>query len=156
MYPLMLALHSWLRWAVVIVGVVAVARFTWGWLGGRKWEALDGRLSSIFPALLDVQLLVGLVLYFFVSPITTGALRDFSAAMGNAVIRFYVVEHLFGTLVALIIAHVGSVLVKRRAPGPARWRAATVVFGLALIVILLTIPWPFMAAGMNRPWFRLG
>lgn len=156
MYPVFLVLHSWLRWLVVIVAVIAVARFAWGWLSGRKWEALDGRLASTFPALLDIQLLVGLVLYFFASPITTGALRNFGAAMGNAVTRFYAVEHLFLMLLALIIAHVGSVLVKRRAPGPARWRAATVVFGLALIVILLAVPWPFVTAGTNRPWFRLG
>lgn len=156
MYPLLLILHSWLRWIVVIVGVIAVVRFAAGWLGRREWQALDGRLGSIWPMLIDIQLLVGLALYFFASPITAGALRNFGAAMGNAVVRFYAVEHLLGMLLALAIAHVGSVLLKKRAAGPARFRVATLAFALALIVILAAVPWPFVAAGMNRPWFRLG
>ncbi|MEJ5199705.1 MAG: hypothetical protein WHX53_12350 [Anaerolineae bacterium] len=156
MYPLLLTLHSWLRWVVVIVGVIAVVRFAVGWLGRREWQPLDGRLGAVLPMLLDIQLLVGLLLYFFASPITAGALRNFGAAMGNAVLRFYAVEHLLLMVIALVLAHVGNVLIKRRAAGPARFRAATILFGLALLVILMAIPWPFVTTGMNRPWFRLG
>lgn len=156
MYPFLLILHSWLRWIVVLAGALVVVRFAVGWLGRRKWEALDGQLAAIFPGLLDMQLLVGLLLYFGFSPITTGALRNFGAAMGNAVVRFYAVEHLFLMVVALIIAHVGSVLLKKRAAGPARFRSATLAFALALLLILAAVPWPLVTAGMNRPWFRLG
>ncbi len=156
MYPFLLILHSWLRWIVVVVGLVAVVRYAVGWLGRREWQPLDGRLAAIFPALLDMQLLVGLLLYFGFSPITTGALRNLGAAMGNAVVRFYAVEHLFLMVVALVIAHVGSVLLKRRAAESARFRVATLAFALALLLILAAVPWPFVTAGMNRPWFRLG
>jgi hypothetical protein len=156
MYPLLLTLHSWLRWIVVIVGVIAVARFALGWGGRRAWQGLDGRLAVVLPTLLDIQLLVGLLLYFFASPITAGALRNFGAAMGNAVTRFFAVEHLLLMVIALALAHVGGVLVKQRRADPARFRLATVLFGLAIVVILAAIPWPFVTAGMNRPWFRLG
>lgn len=156
MYPLLLTLHSWLRWFVVIVGLIAVARFASGWWGRRAWQGHDGRLAVLFPTLLDIQLLVGLLLYFFASPITAAALRDFGAAMGNAATRFYAVEHLALMAVALVLAHVGGVLSKKRSADPARFRVATVLFGLALVLILAAIPWPFVAAGMNRPWFRLG
>ncbi len=156
MYGVTLFLHSWLRWVVVIVAIVAVVRFVLGWLGRREWTDLDARLAAGFPILLDVQLLVGLLLYFVASPITTGALRNFGAAMSNAVVRFYAVEHLFLMLIALVLAHVGNVLLKKRRAAAARFRLATLLFGLALIVILLAIPWPFLTAGANRPWFRLG
>jgi hypothetical protein len=67
---------------------------------------------------MDVQLLIGFLLYLFFSPMTTGALRDFGSAMGNSVLRFYAVEHLFGMVVAVIIAHVGAR--SRAATGPRR------------------------------------
>jgi len=156
MYPLTLTLHSWLRWIAVIAGVVVVIRFLMGWLGKRDWQALDARLTTVFPMLLDIQLLLGLLLYFVASPITTGALQNFGAAMSNAATRFYAVEHFFMMLIALVVAHVGSVLVKRRSGAPARYRVGALLFGLALLIILFSIPWPFVAAGANRPWFRLG
>lgn len=156
MYLVVLLFHSWVRWLVVAVGVLAVVRFVLGWLGHRAWQPLDGRLAIIFPTLLDIQVLVGLLLYFFVSPITTGALKNFGGAMSNAVTRFYAVEHLLIMLVALVVAHVGSILVKRRSAAPARFRLGAILFGLAVLFILLAIPWPFVGAGANRPWFRLG
>lgn len=155
MYPLTLTLHSWLRWIAVIAGVVAVVRFFMGWLGKREWQPLDARLTTVFPILMDIQLLLGLVLYFFASPITTGALRNFGAAMSNAVTRFYAVEHLFMMLIALVVAHVGSVLIKKRSAA-ARFRIGAIFFGLALVILFLAIPWPFLAAGAGRPWFRIG
>jgi hypothetical protein len=156
MYPLTLTLHSWLRWIAVIAGVVAVVRFLIGWLGKREWQARDARLTTLFPMLMDLQLLIGLLLYFVASPITTTALQNFGAAMSNAVTRFYAVEHFFMMLIALVVAHVGSVLVKKRSAAAARFRIGAIFFGLALVILFLAIPWPFVAAGAGRPWLRIG
>lgn len=156
MYPLVLTLHSWLRWVVVIVGVIAVIRFLIGWLGKKEWGALDARLSLIFPMTIDIQVLLGLLLHFVLSPITTSALRDFSAAMKNSAVRYYSVEHILMMLIALIVAHIGSMLVKKRTDATAKFRIGFIFFVLAMIIIFMAIPWPFLAAGSGRPWLRLG
>ena len=123
MYPLILTLHSWMRWIVVIVGVIALVKFLIGWLGKKDWAALDARLASIFPVTIDIQFLLGLLLYFVLSPITTGALRDFGAAMKNSVVRFYTVEHILMMLIALIVAHIGSMMIKKRTDATAKFRS---------------------------------
>jgi hypothetical protein len=145
-----------MRWVVVIVGVIAVAKFLVGWLGRKDWAAFDARLASIFPVTIDIQLLLGLLLYFVLSPITTGALRDFGGAMRNSVVRFYSVEHIFMMLIALIVAHIGSALIKKRSDSTAKFRIGMIFFLSAMIIIFLAIPWPFLAAGSGRPWLRLG
>jgi len=155
-YSLILTLHSWMRWVVVIVGVIAVIKFLIGWLGKKDWAALDARLASIFPITIDIQLLLGLLLYFVLSPITTGALRAFGAAMKNSVVRYYSVEHIFMMLIALIVAHIGSALIKKRTDATAKFRIGFILFLLAMIIIFLAIPWPFLTAGSGRPWLRLG
>jgi len=155
-YPLALTLHSWMRWIVVIVGVIAVVRFLIGWLGKRDWAALDARLALIFPVTIDIQLLLGLLLYFVLSPITTGALRDFGAALKNSTVRFFSVEHIFMVLIALIVAHIGSALIKKRTDATTKFRIGFIFFVLAMIIIFLAIPWPFLTAGSGRPWLRLG
>ena len=142
MYTLVLIIHSWLRWAVLAAGIAAVAR------GGAR-ESSTGRWFTI---LLDVQMLIGLLLYFVLSPFTTAALGDFGGAMKTPQLRFFAVEHVFGMVIAIALAHVGTAKIKK-APAERRGKLAMIFYGLALIAILASIPWPGMPAG--RPLFRL-
>ena len=57
---------------------------------------------------LDMQMLLGLILYLVLSPFTAEALRDFGAAMKSPGLRFFAVEHLTlmlgaATLVPLVL-----------------------------------------------------
>jgi hypothetical protein len=141
MYGIVLIIHSWLRWAVLAAGLAAVAR------GGAQGSS-TGRW---FVILLDVQMLLGLLLYFVLSPFTTAALGDFGAAMKTPQLRFFAVEHVFGMVIAITLAHIGAAKIKK-APAERRDRLAMIFFGLALVAILASIPWPGMPAG--RPLFR--
>ncbi|HVJ26687.1 MAG TPA: hypothetical protein VM493_04060 [Vicinamibacterales bacterium] len=141
MYGIVLIIHSWLRWAVIAAGIAAVAR------GGAR----DSSTGRWFTILLDVQMLIGLLLYFVLSPFTKAALGDFGGAMGNSQLRFFAVEHVFGMVIGLALAHIGTAKI-RKAPEHRRGRLAMIFYGLALIAILASIPWPGMPAG--RPLFR--
>jgi hypothetical protein len=154
MYPLILTLHSILRWIVLILAVVAFARALIGWLGKQEWTALDNRLGMLLSVSMDLQVLLGFILYIFLSPITTSAFRNFGAVMGNSAQRFWAVEHLFLMVVALILIHVGRTASKRAEEARGKHRRAAIFFGLALLAILVAIPWPFLAYG--RPLIPLG
>ena len=86
------------------------------------------------------------------SPITRAAFQDFGAAMGSPILRFWAVEHSFGMVIAVALAHVGRVRVRKTTDPSRRQRLAAMFFGLALILIFATIPWPGMPAG--RPLLR--
>jgi hypothetical protein len=102
---------------------------------------------------LDLQLVLGLLLYFALSPTTAAIFNDFGAAMRDPVARFWAVEHLTAMLVAIILTHVGRILA-RKAQTPEAGRIRLLVcFGLATLLIILMTPWPGMRAG--RPLFRL-
>jgi hypothetical protein len=152
-FDVVLVIHSVLRWVVVLGGLWAVVRAVGGLRAGRTWNASDDRAGLIFTVGLDVQLLLGLLLYAVLSPITTGAFGDMGEAMRNGYVRFWVVEHLTVALVAIALAHVGRVRVRRAAPA-AKHRQALVFFGLALAAALVAVPWPFLSYG--RPWLPLG
>jgi len=152
MYPLMLVVHSLLRWVVLAAGLVAFGRALAGMRARRAWTAGDDRAGQVFVGTLDLQLLIGLVLYFGLSPITRAAIQDFGAAMGNSMLRFWAVEHILGMVIAVALAHVGRVRVRKTTDPVRRHKLAAIFFGLALIAILATIPWPGMPAG--RPLFR--
>lgn len=134
-------LHNLMRLAVVIFGVLAAGRALTGWLGKRGWKPLDDRLGLLFTVSLDIQVLLGLILYFVLSPRTTQNFSRFGEAMGEAGTRFYLVEHFLLMLVAVALAHVGRSRA-HKAPNPiARHRATAIFFVLALLLIFIGIPW---------------
>lgn len=89
----------------------------------RQPTAADQRLSLFLTIALDVQLLLGLLLYFVFSSLTHAFLTDFAASMSKATVRFFGLEHLLYGLVAVILAHVARAQVKKN-PHEGRRRAS--------------------------------
>ena len=146
MYPVILAIHNIVRWVVLILGVIVVIRGLLGWFGKREWSTMDRKLGVYFTSSIDVQLLVGLVLYIFLSPLTTSAFRDFGSVMSNDGLRFFAVEHAVIMLLAVVFAHLGGVYSKRASASKDKYKMAAIWYGLALIAVLLGMPWmrPFL------------
>jgi uncharacterized membrane protein YozB (DUF420 family) len=141
MYPFILAVHNILRWIIVILAVLALARAYLGWFGQRPWTERDRRIGVFFTSALDVQLLLGLILYFALSPITRAAFQNFGAAMGNDVARFFAVEHILYMVLAIVLAHIGSASARRAANDVDKHRRMAIWFTLAVLALLLGIPW---------------
>jgi hypothetical protein len=151
LYTAALTLHSWLRWFVVFGGLFAFARAVSGAAARRPWMPADDRAGFWFTMLLDSQVLLGLVMYFFLSPITHGVLGNFAAAMKSAPLRFWAVEHGFGMLLGAALVHIGRARA-RKAGELRRHKIVAIFFGLALAVMLASIPWPGRIYG--RPLLR--
>ena len=153
MYSLVLTLHSWLRWAILVTVVIGLVRSVLGWLGEKDWGFSDTRVARVVVSLIDTQILFGLVMYVFLSPITHAAFDDFRAAMKNAPIRYFAVEHGVTALLTAAVAHIGSVKARRAANGALSHRNFSIAMGVCLLLLLATIPWPFLPYG--RDLFRL-
>jgi hypothetical protein len=152
-YSLTLILHSWGRWVVLALLVAATIRAIGGRAAGRAWTAADRRANMLAVVSLDVQMLLGLLLYLFLSPFTTDALKDFGAAMRTPTLRYWAVEHVALMVGALIIAHVGNVLARKAPTDSSRHLRGAIFFGLALVLALMGTPWPGLTNG--RELFRL-
>ncbi|MGH9370187.1 MAG: hypothetical protein ACRD15_01505 [Vicinamibacterales bacterium] len=152
MYPAVLLLHSWVRWAVVLFALLAIVRAISGAIGRRPWGRADDRAGTLFLRTLDLQMLLGLLVYFFLSPITRAAMADFGGAMKISGMRYWAVEHVVGMLIGVILAHRGQTRVRAIADPVRKHRVAAVFFVLALLVILASIPWP--GTPDARPLFR--
>lgn len=146
MYDFLLILHNFWRWVVIILGAVAFGLALAGWLGNRPWGDQNRRFGTFFTIAVDIQLLLGLLLYF-VSPLVGTALRDFGGAMSAQDIRFFALEHPFSMLLGLVFAHLGSALPRRVDDPKAKFKRAAIFFGLALLFILFATPW-------DRPLLR--
>ena len=151
MYTLVLTLHSWLRWVALVFAILTLVALS----SDRSRDgAKADRWGLAFMSVLDLQMLLGLLLYLVLSPFTTEAMRDFGAAMKSPGLRFFAVEHLTLMLGAVVLAHVGRVMARKAATPELKRSRLLICFGIATLLMLLGIPWPGMAAG--RPLFRFG
>ena len=137
MYTFALTLHNYLRWAVLIVGLAAII-MAWAAAASRgRWTPPQVNLGRLFTGVFDLQVLVGAVLYLFLSPLTKSAFSDMGAAMKNPDSRFFVAEHIVGMLIAAVLLHIGAARAKRK-DSPLQ---AAIFYTIGFVVVLASIPW---------------
>lgn len=141
LYSVSLTIHSILRWLIVLAALLAIIRAVNGLSFKRGWTQTDNRVGLWFTLFMDIQLLLGILLYFFLSPTTQIALQNFGAAMGDSTLRFFAVEHTLIMLVAVIVAHIGRGMVRKAGTDAAKHRRTLIWFGLAILLVLAGIPW---------------
>ena len=147
-----LILHNVTRWVVLVLAVYALVRMYTGLFRSSEFSESDRKSLSWFAISLDIQLLLGLVLYFGNGWAST--LGNMGSTMSQSAVRFFAVEHITLMVVALILAHLAVVFV-RRVPDPARkFRRGAIFITLAAVAIFFAIPWPW-SGEIGRPFIRL-
>jgi uncharacterized membrane-anchored protein len=146
-----LVFHNITRWAVLLFGVWALLNALTGVMGKRAFNANDKRSGLFFMTFCDIQLVLGLVLYFKFS--WFDKLKDMGNTMKNSFDRFFAVEHMSMMLIAWLLVHIGYSAVKRADTDAKKHKKMLIFFGLALLLILASIPWPFREA-IAKPLFR--
>lgn len=109
--------------------------------GNKDYLKGDNIMASSFVGLLDLQFLFGIALYFWLSPITSGAWSGDISPMKDAGIRYWAVEHLAMMLIAIVLAHIGKAKAKRFTEPAKKFKTQAIFFGIALLLILSRIPW---------------
>ena len=141
MYPYVLGLHNIVRWLVLLAGVITVILVWRGWLARRQWTDTEDKATRAFTGLLSAQFLIGLLLFLVFSPLTRQAFRDMGAAMGDAPVRYFLVEHPVIMVAAVAVAHIGAAKVKKAATDAEKFQRASIWFGLSLAALAGFIPW---------------
>lgn len=152
MYIFLLALHSLVRWFVLLSLLFAIYRAFRGWLGDKPYKPLDDNSRVAATAAAHIQLVIGVWLYC-ISPIVSYFLHNFKDAVHQRQIRFFGMEHITMMLVAIILISIGSAKAKRKTTDGEKFKTIAIWFGIALLLILSSIPWSFSPL-ISRPMFR--
>lgn len=148
----LLHLHNLLRWIILILLVWNIIRHVTSRreLFGRKDVSLGKWL--LYSA--HLMLLIGLTQYFtrdngFKLFQTYG-----SEVMSNSVYRYWAVEHITGMIIAVILITIAygtrkkSIMTDQR-----KHKRALTYYVIALLIILVNMPWPFRMNGIARGLF---
>jgi membrane protein DedA with SNARE-associated domain len=150
MLGIIVQLHSFIRWILLVLLIAAILKSFQGMRSKRAYTASDNKISLFLLISAHVQLLVGVLLYF-ISPFVT-----FTAdTMKNDVSRFFTMEHSVMMIIAIALITIGRVASRKAATDEAKFKKAFTFFLIALLVILAGIPWPFMQVAKSAAigWF---
>lgn len=142
-------LHNFLRWFILLFALWTIFKTMGGLNGVRQFTKADKRPAMLLMITADIQLLLGLILYVgkgWFNVLTGGGFMKMPAA------RFWAMEHLLGMLIAIILIHIGYASVKKDITDAAKFKKVFWYTLIALIAILITIPWPFREI-IGRPLF---
>ncbi|MYC97147.1 MAG: hypothetical protein F4X14_19500 [Caldilineaceae bacterium SB0661_bin_32] len=124
MYYFMIQAHSGWQYLASLALVVAVAVYVVNWLRGQMWSALYRRIGLYAIIVIDIQLLLGLILW--------GVGASMGIVGANAI---RTVEHPFTMLLAIVLLHAGWVWTKR-SDETVRMRNGAVTFLVAGLLVL--------------------
>ena len=137
----LISIHSITRWAVLIFGLWTIFNAISGLISKRGYNKADNLSNLFFMISCDIQLLIGIILY-----VTNGWFAKLTGGMGEVMKdpynRFYAMEHGLTMIIAWILVHVGRTSVKK-ASEDKKHKIMLRYFGLAFLLIIVSIPWPF-------------
>ena len=152
MYNYLLALHSATRWLLLITLVFSTIWAFRGWLAKKPFTSGVNKLRHWTATFAHVQLMLGIALYA-ISPVIRYFLDNFQVAVKQRAVRFFGMEHSLMMLVAVVLISIGSMKAKRKNTEEAKFKTMAIWFSIALLIILLNIPWEFSPL-VSRPSFR--
>ena len=124
--------HSGWRYVVFLLLIIAVVKALSGWFGNKAYTEGDRKLNVFALISAHIQLVIGLVLYF-----SEGWYKMSSA--GAPAVRYFKMEHITIMVIAIILITVGNAKSKKVADAVAKHRTIAIFFGLALVIIIVSI-----------------
>ncbi|WP_128548499.1 cytochrome B [Larkinella soli] len=152
LYNILVHAHSGLRWIVLLLLLAAVITSFRKWQAKDDYTSGDNKLYLFTLIATHTQVLLGLILYFISPKVPIfGSDIDFGTIMKETLYRFYTVEHITGMLIAAVLITIGRSRSRRMGGATQKHRTVFTFFALGLLIILVSIPWPFRIPGAG--WF---
>jgi hypothetical protein len=120
----LLEIHSYVRWLIVVVAVIAIVKFAWGWLRGGSFQKVDNILTAAFSGLMDLQATLGLIYFLW-----TGF-----ASVGFPTFR---IEHAVTMILAAAAGHLP--MRWKKSAGKTRFRNTLLAILFALLLVYLGV-----------------
>lgn len=149
----LIAAHSGMRYIVLLLLVMAIINAIMK-LKTDKYSKKDKMLNLFAMVFLHIQLLIGLALYFINLGMDKGSKVVFSKeTMKEPVLRFFTVEHLLLMVIAITLVTIGRGKAEKQPDFKKKHQLVLWYYGLGLIIIFVSIPWPFIYGGIAPKYF---
>lgn len=141
--------HSGLRWVLLALLLAALFQAIAGMSGNKPFN----RKLSLFTLITShIQLVIGIVMYF-IGKYYQALPPEVTDETAKSMNRFFRMEHILMMVVAIALVTIANSRAKKAATDKAKYKTIAIFFGIALLLILAAIPWPFMQKFASFGWF---
>lgn len=152
-YEIMTHAHSGFRYVTLVLLVAAIVNAIMGWTKSANYGSGSKKLNLFAMVAMHIQVLIGIILYF-ISPRVAMAMGDFGAAMKDADLRFFGLEHGTAMVIAMVLITIGRKRAEKLRVDQRRHKRIALTYLIALIIIFVSIPWPFFnRLSFDVTWF---
>ncbi len=149
MYHLIVT-HSILRYVLLLLLIITLYLAWEGRFFKKNYSRTLRILSGATSGMSHVQLLLGFVLYMR-SPVVQSYWADKTLRWSESF--YFALVHLTLMSTAVVLLTIGASLAKREPDEQKQFRILFKYFAIALLIILIAIPWPFSPLA-QRPMLR--
>jgi hypothetical protein len=140
MYTGLKHLHSFMPYLLLTVLVLALIKSFVAYRNNQVHTEAHRKTGLMVLILAHIQLTLGCVLYF-VSPMSSEGLSDMGAAMKDATLRLYALEHPLMMILAIVFITMAYSKSKKDIADSLKHKVKWVYYLIALVLILSRIPW---------------
>ena len=144
MQDLLVGLHSILRWVILILLLLSIAKSYSGWQQKKKFLDADRKIWLLTLIFSHLTLLLGIYQVLLGRfGILNSKLPEGTSVMKDKFYRFYWVEHPVTMIIAIVLITIAYGSAKKPIADEAKYKRAFWLFLVALLFILSAVPWPF-------------
>ena len=148
----LLHLHNIMRWVILILLLISIVKAYSGWQNKKAFAPGDKKIWLFTMISAHITLLLGLY------QVALGRYGLFSTnlpegtnVMKDKFYRFFLVEHPILMILSIVFITMAHGMSKKSVSDEVKYKKAFYYFLIALILILLAVPWPFREI-IGRPW----
>jgi len=130
-YEIVKDIHSWFRYVVFVLVLLAIIQSLLGWLGKKPYTEGNRKINLFALISAHTQLLIGIVLYFL-SP----NVQFNSGTMKNDTTRYFTVEHWVMMLIAIVLITIGHAKSKRIILPEGKHKTIAIYYIIAFVIII--------------------
>ena len=130
-YEIFKDIHSWFRYVVFVLVLLAIIQSLLGWLGKKPYTEGNRKINLFALISAHTQLLIGIVLYFL-SP----NVQFNSGTMKNDTTRYFTVEHWVMMLIAIVLITIGHAKSKRILLPEGKHKTIAIYYIIAFVIII--------------------
>ncbi|MBI9035247.1 MAG: hypothetical protein JEZ03_12320 [Bacteroidales bacterium] len=136
MYSTVINIHIIVSTLFTIVGLIIVIKSFQGWILKKSYTKFDNLSSLIFLSLLYIQLILGVLMYFFMgSSDHTGSMSE---SVDTSILRFWVIEHFSFMIFALFLSQLGRLFIVNNLTGTRKHKNTVFYYGISFILIMIS------------------
>jgi heme A synthase len=133
--------HSGWAYITLLILIFAVFSAIKGLKSNKEFTDKDLRISLFTLIVAHIQLIIGFIGYFTSAQFTFLRENGMGAAMKDADVRLFIIEHPLMMILAIVLITIGFSKHKKKTSDKSKFKTIALYYGIALLFVLSRIPW---------------